>query len=632
MPDTYDAQTVKEIDEHITEIVGKFTDRNQMDDDIEAAVMMEWTKEKPNNNEEEEIKLTISPMAHNMANGAINLMIASKPTFSVPSEKNNADAKEKASMLEQVAQAVWDLNGIIQQVPLENDLVTSGVMFGEICGGVSATKDMVEAAKGSSKAVQKRMEWIASTVPYFFEIWDPRTCYSEEDSYGLSAFVRKVLMKSGEVMDRYGQDAIDILGDKRYEEVTLVEYWDNNLKMVKIDGKEGVIKLGEHNLPIIPIVNQTVNGSRIYSKPGYRRKPFLYGLLKSGLWYRQSLALTIMYQNLFTLGAWPEFVFEGKPDSAGPQRDSTVPDTIRIEQGEKFTQLQKTPIDAGMRVGLDTAMALGEETTMYKSALGQPPTGSNASFSMVSLLHQAGRLPLVPQQRRGSMGAAQFVKIMFTLWKDAGGNSKIQGSKGLLEMKAKDIPESFIIESNLDVNMPQDDRQNAQIATQLTGGDRPLTTYEWARQNLLHIGQSDEMDKEIQKEKITAAVSMAITQMEIQKRLAAMQQQMQPQTVPPGGPTSAATPQQGINGQPPPEMAQQPPQGPQQGMAPQQPQGLPPGIENMPPEQLQAMMDQQGLSPEQQQQILQAIAAKKQGPQNAQEGLPMSGPIQPPMG
>jgi hypothetical protein len=630
MPDTYDETTLKEVTEYITEIKQNYSKRNEIDNEIEAAVNFEWTKETPNKTGEEDIKLTISPMAANMANGAINLMIASKPTFSVPSEKNNAEAKQASSLLEQVAQAVWDLNGIIQQVPLENDLVTSGVMFGEVCGGVSSTKDMLEAAKGGSKAVVKRMEWIAETVPYFFEIWDPRTCYAAEDSYGLAAFVREVTMKSGQVIDRYGKDATEILGDKRYEDVVLQEFWDNEKKVVRIDGKEGVIKMGEHNLPIIPIVNQTVNGSRIYSKPAYRRKPFLYGLIKSGLWYRQSLALTVMFQNLFTLGAWPEFVFQGEPDSPGPSRDTTVPDTIRIGTNEKFTQLQKTPIDAGMKFGLETAMALGEESTMYKAALGQPPAGSNASFSMVSLLHQAGRLPLVPQQRRGSMGAAQFCKIMFTLWKDSGGSNKIQGSKGLLEMKATEIPESFILEANLDVSMPQDDRQNAQIFAQVTGGDVPGASVEWGRMNLLHIGQSDEMDKDIQRERINAAVATATTQIEIQKRLTAMQPQ-QPVAgagnVPPGATTGAANQQQGIVDPQQAQMQQQQAQAAQQGA----PQGLPPGIENMPPEQLQAMMDQQGIPPEQQQQILQAIQAKRQGPQNAQEGLPLTGPVQPPM-
>lgn len=630
----------EQIKEHCTEVAGKFTARNQMNDDIEAAVMLEQADEaKPRDTGEEAIKITTSPMARTMANGAINLMSASKPTFSMPAEKNNAEAQAASSLMEQVADAVWSLNSFIQQVPLENDLVTSGILFGEVCGGVSATKDMLEAGKGGPKASMKRLESIAETVPYFFEIWDPRTCYPEEDALGLVSFHRKTKMKSGEVMDKYGSKAVAILGDKdkRYDDVVLIEFWDNAVKAVWLDGRDGMIAIGEHNLPVIPIVAQTVNGSRIYSKPEYRRQPFLYGLLKSGIWYRQSLALTVMYHNLFTLGAWPEFIFEAE-EGESLEADLSTPGVFRIKPGQKFTQLEKKTIDQSMKTGLDMAMSLGEETTMYKQALGQPVGGSNASYSMVSLLNQAGRLPLVPQQRRGSMGVAKFAEIMFKLWKDGGKSSNVISEKGSLELKPKEIPKSFIIEASLEIDMPQDDRLNAQIAGQVSSGENQLTTKEYARRKYLKIGQSDEMDKAIQKEKINDAIAAITTQNEIQRLMAEAQKQMMPQadpnspqTMPPGSTGATET---GLTPQQAPQIPQQPQNGAPVSAGQPSAQQIPPGMLELPPEQLQQMMDSQGIPPDKQAQIRAMLDQQRQqqGPQGAQAGLPQMGPSQATMG
>jgi hypothetical protein len=321
-----------------------------------------------------------------------------------------------------------------------------------------------------------------------------------------------------------------------------------------------------------------------------RVQPFLYSLEKTNLWERENLVLTILYSNLFYLASNPQLKFSTVDESSkGPDVDWTTPGGMTIlRNGESLEPLQVNAIDPALLQGLEIAENKLTESTMYRQTLGEP-LGGNAPYSMVSLLNQAGRLPLVPYQRLCGNAISNMLEKGFTLLKENGKKTNLQGKDAVIELKTSDIPSHLVIDCTMDIALPQDDRQNVMVAAQVT--EAGLASKRYARESYLQIEQSKEMEKEIWKER---AEDLQL-QMAFQQEQAQAQQQMQMQQA-----QMQAQMQQGMQQQ---QMQQQPQQ---QGMPPEMMQGLPP----------EQMAQEQGMP----------------NPQSAQAGLPMTEPMQQPMG
>ena len=255
---------------------------------------------------------------------------------------------------------------------------------------------------------------------------------------------------------------------------------------------------------------------------------------------------------------------------------------ITIEKGEQFRALDKHPVDPIIQESLGMLDNYISESTIYKQALGQPLGNGNAPFSAVSLMNQVGRLPLNPIQKMCGSSFAKVMELCLLMVKNGIGGSKIKatnktGHLEVLQLQKADIPDGLTINCNVDIDLPQDDRQNAAVAGQLSGGPAPMASRRWVRENLLHIGQSAMMDKEIQKERYLDMMAAKYFQEQQQAMQQQQQQaQQQPGQMPPGAP-----------GQQPPMSPQMPPD--QMGQ-----QGLPPELANLPPDQLAQIMGQQG--------------------------------------
>lgn len=585
---SFDAGLFTKIQERCSQRETDHADRIEMCDQIEKMFLMLWEDEKPDVAGKDYIKMTISPEARNRALGAIRLLTAADPKFSVPFDKNNQEAKEKSSLLEKAAAAMWMMSGRIRQNPVHYDAITSAVLFGEIHIGVNSTADLFEHAKGGSKASEKRFEMIAEKTPYIYEVYDPRTGFPEFDDYGLSSFYRKVKMKSGAVLDAWGQLALDagLNENERFEEVDYSDFIDNIHHVVWIEGAGTPLLLAEHNLPTINIVAQITDGSLIHKEEQYRRQPFLYGLYKSGLWKRQNLSLTVIYSAMFALASNPTFIEKVMSEDRDIKPDFSVPGgKIKMLVNEDFYPLAKNIIDPSLTHAMDMSQRMIEESTIYSQALGQP-MGDNTAFSTVALLNQAGRLPLITIQKRGGWAIARATEIAFAMMKDAGGKSKVLGQDKIIELSGKDIPDNFIIEAKLDVDLPQDKKQ--MIAIALQGIAAKFFSEEWARREFAGIEASDEMTEEIWKEGLANLELQKEFQREMAKVQAEIQMGMQ-QGPPPGQQMGS-----------PPMGAQMPPPAPESpigGMPMNYPQmGQPPNI-----------MEQEV----------------------ATEGMPLSGPVQP---
>lgn len=579
---TVDLSMFSQIVTRSQQLRSDYSTRNQQLQEIQKMFLMEWDKKPVQPN----LKYTISPTARNAALGAARLLYASDPVFSVPHDKNDATLREKFSPIEKAAAALWDANTKIRGTPAHKDIALSAVLYGEVHAGVTSTEDLLLRAQGTQdKATIARLTRISKQTPYLFEVYDPLTGYPERDSAGMTGYYREQAIEAGKVLSIWGKLAEDQGLKDRKAVVTYCDWWDDAYHIVWILGKGDPLLMEEHGLPVVPIVAITVDGSELFSKPEQASQPFLYTLYKSGMWERENLMLTMMYSNMFAIAANPTFASISN-DETGLSVDWSVPGgVISMRPGEDFRQVVKSAIDPEMFRAWEIAQSQAGASTIYPQTLGEP-VGGNAPYSMVALLHQAGRLPLVGPQKLGGLAVASLMEIAFKLWYAKGGTNVIASTKGAMTLKKADIPEDLIIDARLEVDMPMDDRQNAVVATQLSGGLDPLSSKRFARENYLHMGQSEDMQLEIWAERQSEQAFQIGMQRDAQKAL-------QPQQTGPGQMPIQQSGQQpgGNRGQPGYTQAQVPPE--------------------MQAEYSRQMMAQQQGAP---------------GPQQAQPGLPMTEP------
>ena len=559
------AITIDEAIEHATDLVNDYYDQKEMMEDIDKMYFMEWD-DKPKG--EKEFKFTTSPSARNALLGAIRLMTTTAPKFTVPFDNNKEDAKLHSERIERMCKTIWYHSGRFRGVPLEQPAVESLLRYGMMVLAIFDTDDMKKMfiKSGTSRAMTRQLERLAQSTPYLIEAWDPKAVYPEFGRFGLTAVYRKLEMTVAQVIEQFGEDPVrKIIGGDDADlgqYVTYADYWNLEKHIAWVsstdNGGETIISGEpivdeEHNLPCIPIVVQTSEGSYMDNQRERQALPFLYGVYKSGLWERQNLELTYMYTNLFHIASNPTFIHKTISDGELITDYSVPGGRIPIRPNEDYYMLQKDVINDDLMKGLNIADSLVEDSTIYNQALGGAANiGANAAFSTVSLLHQAGRLPLVSPQKRGGWGIGTAMELVFEMLKDKTVVSA-RTDEGYMEFESKDIPDDLIIEATLDVDLPQDEMSQANIAQLVTGSG--LTSKRWAREKILNIGQSDEMEKEIWNEQAAHTMYGQTMQQIIQQQQMAQQQQMQQM------------------------MAQQ-----QGGMPPQgaPPQGMPP--EGMPPE------------------------------------------------
>ncbi len=591
------------IQKHGQDIESEFANRNTVLDAIEKMFMMDWTT--PSDSELKGL-VTVSPAVRNAAVGAVRLLTAADPSFSIPYDKNAKAMHKGADAIERFCNALYYQMSRLRGRPLHYKAATSAVLFDELHIGVTSTADMLAVADKTKKAQYSRIERLADVVPYVWEVYDPRTCYPTYDALGLASFYRKVELKSGEVLDRYGERAVAVglNPESRFDDVDLCEYWDNDIHAVWIDGNSTPLICAEHGLPCMPVWSGRASDADLFSSADYSSQPFLYTAYKSGMWERSNLALTVMSAAIFRFGAFPNFA---TTDENVDVDFSKLGGMVYHAPGTEFGQVDKRPVDPALWQFSELLESGITDSTIYKQTLGEP-LGANAPYSMLALLNQAGRLPLVPIQRLMVSGFSGAMGIVLDLMKDGGTQARVGNKAGeVMKLKPSDIPDGTLVDCRVDIQLPQDDRQNAQMAIQLMQMGLPKR---YIAETYLNAGQWNELQQEAYEEQATEAFLQAQLQMQIQ----AMQQQgaMQAQQ-------GAMMGQPGMDqgqGMPPEMMAQmqgQPPMG-------QPPMGQPGmGGGELPPEMMQALqaqaMQQQGMMGQQQ--------------MTATDGMPLSEPLPP---
>ena len=488
---------------------------------IDNMINLTWTTDKPSGNVEG-AKVTAHPIPRIMVQGIERLLCATDPKFSVPAAINDPSKTDADEPIEKWCNALWYAAGRVQQKPIHIQAIPHMVRYGQSHIAVISTDDLVKQAQGRSKAAQMRAERAAARAPFLFRVLDPREGYIEQDETGLSAYYRKTTTTAGAIADEWG-DAALAAGIKPNEVRTtsriLCEYWTDDIHAVWVDGSNMPLYLGEHGLPCIPI-----------SAVKIEDKPFLYTLLKSGLWNRLNLEMTVLYQLVAWFANNPMGIYRTNAEEPLRVRNDVPGGYIQIRKDEDYGPLARTVIDPSIMQSLDIGERLASEATMFKQSLGEP-IGANTPFSAANLYHQAGRLPLVIIKQMGEMALGRVMEIALTLAKEKGATKVSTAMGSTMALKASDIPDGVLVTCTLETELPQDKRQNIQIAMQ---GIQAGLFSKRLGSEIVGEGQYKEMQVEIYKEKLLdlehqkdVALAQADIQMQIQQKQMELQQQMQ---------------------------------------------------------------------------------------------------------
>jgi len=504
MDDQFDIAKLKDVQDYSQQVVSDHTERDSQFEELERMYHLDWDEKEKVERRNKNVKLTIYPGPRVQIDGLIRLICATDPTFTVPIDVEQPEVKGIADNLEKRAKTIWRKAGRVMGDPIHYDLIRSAAIYGEVHAGIVSTGDMVEQAKGSNKAAQKAAERAAAITPFVYPVYNPHSCYPEWNEYGMLKFwhgAREVT--AGDIEDRFGENGKNALthGGKEYQRhdaKTLKESWDLEYHHVWVDGINIPIWQEEHDLPEIPVIAHLIEGSRLFDKPEEQRAPFLHKYMKSGLWKRQNLWLTAFYTILYGIGFTPLFVEHQEKAGQKSSISWNVPGgRITVPPGNRFEALEnKGLLNPAMVEGYRVAQELEIDTTMYKQLMGES-LGKNVPYSTTALLSQAGRLPLVIVQKKGGWIIGDMMRASLQRLKEGGKQYKSKAFGTDMELKPKDIPAHFEIEANLEIILPQERLQLAALISQLTGGDNPTVSMKYAREKLLSIGQSDEMQEEI---------------------------------------------------------------------------------------------------------------------------------------
>lgn len=515
-----DAQTIAK--ELYTNLGSKRTEMK----DYEDAYFMDWDKEG-GSAEDKTIKVTISPDLRDKVRGATRLITATSPSWELPKKSNAAKGDEKSNRIEKAANLMWTRSNSIQGAKVERDAAFCGFLYDEIIIQIVATQDILtqmEDGLKNAKTKDQKKRWegevkhakeVVAKTPYLYETVSPTSAEIVRGRTGIEYFYVTLEKRVDEIEAEWGYRASRLLGDKKaYDKMILEQVWDRTFRYVWVQGIDRPIYAEPHGLAKIPVATSIPEGSpRLFSdKVARQREPLLYGAIKSNLWKRTNMIWTATMTNAAAL-LNAQFVLNQATieDKVRPDH-STVGGIITVPPGAQLKPLVKELVNPEAMGLLREARGVIDQTTIYNQALGQNLEGSD-NYSLVSLVAQAGRLPIVGVREGLSTALNNAMQITFACLKEKGSVKMHDRTQETLELQADDIPDMLEFDVKVDVDLPQDKVAMGGVAASLV--ESGLASKQFARLNFLNMNNSEEEQQQIWKER----AGDAMEEMELRKVL-----------------------------------------------------------------------------------------------------------------
>lgn len=453
--------------------------------------------------------------------GAHRLLTATEPQWSVPYDTNNPEAAAIASPAERLAKMMWEASGKQRGMPLEKDAVLSALHRGQVDIALTNMLEEDIGEEGDDNVAYWRKKAMQQRSPMMFEVLDPRQGYPLRDKFGVQYYGRAYETTVAQFRAEWGEDVdltaftVNQSGGQMapLDRIRIRDGVNERVRYAWIQGQNRPFYSAENRDGIVPIHSQIADGTLLFQDVKLQARPFLYTAHKSGIAQRQSLALTAIFTIIKAIAmsaAWKHTSPQGKKGKALQVRQVGPLSVYELEFGEALDpMLSKGAIDPGLLTALEIGNQKIAESTIYSQALGEP-LGANAPFSMVALLHQAGRLPLTAPKVLTGWACSSAMELAF-LWMKATGKTISASNAGqTVEISASEIPFDIQFGATLEIDLPQDMREIANAVKGLEG----VVSQEWIRENVMRgVGQSDAMQEQIWSEQMANMMAMQTLQM-----------------------------------------------------------------------------------------------------------------------
>lgn len=448
---------------------------------------MEDENKRPSNAnvDEKDWAITISPSSRNEVVGMTRLLETGEIHIIAKAKGDKADNSDK---IERALLSMLRVSGEYRRARIESDAALSAALYGPVVLYSEALDDLLEVNKDKYK--RRQLDEIKRRTPFLIRSINPEQSYPEWGEFGLISHVWKYKVNGSVLKERWGTDA------KPSQDYTVYDIYDCEYRLVYADGITEPLFADAHGLVSIPIISRYAGGSSLFFEPEKQIGSFLYAKAKSRLDKRENALLTAIATAINMRGLMgPLLAIDHE----------NAPETIQVDYtgGIRFIKAKAQQVDDKV---IDPVVfqwrallkEIGGESTIHQQTLGM--ANNQGTFSGLAMLSSAGKLPLVDSQRAIEMAFRDvFLNILQRIKEEGIENELIQPSE---------IPDDIELEVTLEPNLPQDKLRNAQVAQSL--GD--LVSDEWKQSNLLQIGDSAEMRKQITKEAILKAILGAIVQ------------------------------------------------------------------------------------------------------------------------
>ena len=500
----YDEKSFKQMQELASDLQSDYKDRDGMIDDMEQYWSMNWRNPIPKDNNQTAV--TYDTDMTNRLMGAFRLLTATAPEFSVPTDQNSPEGLNVATPLEHAAKMMWAASGKARGMPLEKELVLAALMTGacdilltNLLDDEPPDEPPVDEEGRENSVSYWRRKAIETRTPVFFEPANPRFGYPLRAKYGLQAYVRRYDTTVAKFREEWADvDTIGFLLNKKgSDKLTIQDGINENVRYAWIDSDKRPFYVAENKVGIIPVISQVTEGSLLFGDPSLHARPFLYTAHKSNLPMRKSMSLTAIYSIIKSIAM--SATWKHKNPSNNPNKGLQVkmvgPLSVFEMEGDEdiVPMLSKGAIDPAILTALEIASQQIAESTIYSQALGEP-LGANAPFSMVALLHQAGRLPLTSPKILTGWAIASAMELAFLWMKASGKTLNLSSMQQSVTIKPDEIPFNLQFEAKLEIDLPQDIREVASVVGAFAG----KVSNRWIRENLMKgVGQSEAMQEEV---------------------------------------------------------------------------------------------------------------------------------------
>jgi hypothetical protein len=527
---------IEEMKARAKQVVGSYSTRKELFKRYREMYFMEDEQKKPLNArvDERDWAITVSPTARNEVVGMVRLLDTSEIHIEVKDGKGTVRESDK---IEAACKTMLRVSGEYRRARVESDAALSAVMFGPVAMYSESVADIVSVVKNPYQ--NRQLERIGKRTPFLIRNLNAEQSFPEWGEFGLISHTWRYTARGAVLKERWGVE--DVKPERDY---IVEDIYDCENRLTHVEGISEPLFAGPHGLDTIPIVVRYAGGSSLFHEPEKQVQSLLYAKAKSRLDKRETALLTALATQINVRGMLGPLI------AIDPEN---APETIHIDyQGHvrfikaKAQQVDDRIIDPVIFQWKTMLDELSGQSTIRQQALGQNVSGT--TFSAMSMLSNAGRLPLVDAQRAIEMAFRDvLLNILLRI--------KTEGIENTL-IKPQDIPDDVELDVALEPDLAQDDLRNAQIVTQLKASGANVSD-EWLNTNLLKISDSNEMFRQKSKEDLRKAILgqiMQNPQMMGQFIQAAMGMPAQPQTPPsPSAPLptgEGGTEMMGVEGQP----------------------------------------------------------------------------------